>query len=185
VEGKNRYTNRSATHGQPEWRKSGSLIRPPGAKIEAQKEFLKATLMRGRTADLEWDRLVRDYFIARAQEAKEGKMKWCLPDGVGEPPPKEVLFRTAKDLALALGRSQEVPNKIKRLVARISLCQDKPDLLAAVARFFPRLTQGTQRAINRCEEQWQAWNIQSLRQLFLLTKIFYEAQEQTKEEHHE
>ncbi|MBW1947043.1 MAG: hypothetical protein JRI33_03810 [Deltaproteobacteria bacterium] len=108
-------------------------------------------------------------------------MKWCLPVGDGEPPDKKDLFMKAQELARNLSESQEVANKLKRLVARVSLCRDKPDLLAAVARFFPRLPQGMQQAINRCEEQWKRWDIESLKKLFLLAKIFFEAREQTKE----
>ena len=94
------------------------------------------------------------------------------------PAEKAVIMQAAMKLAQKAADAQEVANKLKRLVARVSLAQDKADLLAAVARFFPRLQQGTQKAINACEDPWQSWDLHSLKQLFLLTKIFYEAYEQ-------
>jgi hypothetical protein len=127
---------------------------------------------------LEWKKEVHDYFQARAQEDKEGKVrfKWYPPVAAGEAPAKETLFQKAQGLARALKRSEEVANKFKRLVARVSVCQDKPDLLAAVARFFPNLKPGTQEALNACQVQWRSWDLASLKKLFLLTKIFLEAQ---------
>ena len=104
------------------------------------------------------------------------RLAWCLRVAAGETPVKESVFQKAQELARALRQSEEVANKFKRLVARVSVCQDKPDLLAAVARFFPNLKAGTQEALNACQEQWQSWDLPSLKKLFLLTKIFLEAQ---------
>ena len=178
----------SATPPPCEWRKNSPVARLPGTKIEARKEFLKAALMRGQRQYLEWKKEVHDYFQARAQEDKEGKVRfqWCMPVAEGVQADKNLLFQKAQDLARALRQSEEVTNKFKRLVARVSVCQDKADLLAAVARFFPNLKSDTQKALNTCEEEWQAWNLRSLQKLFLLTQIFLEAQGETqKEEHYE
>ena len=161
-----------------EWRGTGPLVRPPGPKSEAQKEFLKAALMRSQTQYLDWKGEVHDYIQAKAQEVKEGKVRfqWCMPVAEGVQADKNLLFQKAQDLARALRQSEEVTNKFKRLVARVSVCQDKADLLAAVARLFPNLKPGTQEALNACQEQWQSWDLASLKKLFLLTKIFLEAQ---------
>ena len=134
--------------------------------------------MRSQRQCLEWKKEIHGYFQARALEGKEGKVRfqWCLPVAAGEAPAKETLFQKAQGLARALKQSEEVANKFKRLVARVSVCQDKPDLLAAVARFFPNLKSDTQKALNACQEQWQSWDLPSLKKLFLLTKIFLEAQ---------
>ncbi len=168
-----------STIPQPERRGAQQVVRPEGPKAQRLKEFLKAALMRSQTGALPWRQEVHGYFLARAQENKEGKVKlqWCLPVGEGEAPAKELLFKKAQEVAKSLKESQEVANKFKRLVARVSVCRDKTDLLVAVARFFPNLKAGTQQALNACEKQWQAWDIRSLQKIFLLTKIFLEAQE--------
>ena len=195
-------TDATRDKGQPapqprgEWRGTGPLVRPPGPKSETRKEFLKAALMRGQRQYLEWKKEVHDFFLARAQQVEEerkGKkvkqkgqeerndekmrFQWCLPVAAGEAPDKETLFQKAQELARALREGEEVANKFIRLATRVSVCQDKPDLLAAVARFFPNLKPGTQEALNACQEQWQSWDLTSLKKLFLLTKIFLEAQE--------
>ncbi|MBW1953924.1 MAG: hypothetical protein JRI66_12740 [Deltaproteobacteria bacterium] len=151
---------------------------PPGPKSETKKEFLKAALMRCQTQYGDWKKEVHDYFQAKSQEVKEEKVRfqWCLSFTGEVPADKNLLFQKAQELARALRQSEEVANKFKRLVARVSVCQDKPDLLAAVARFFPNLKAGTQEALNACQEQWQSWDLPSLKKLFLLTKIFLEAQ---------
>jgi hypothetical protein len=178
-----------------EWRGTGPLVRPPGPKSETRKEFLKAALMRGQRQCLDWKKEVHDFFLARAQEVKKerkGKkvkqkgqeerndekvrFQWCLPFAGEVQADKNLLFQKAQELARALREGEEVANKFIRLAARVSVCQDKPDLLAAIARFFPNLKAGTQTALNACDEQWQSWDLPSLKKLFLLTKIFLEAQ---------
>lgn len=166
---------------QTQGRQDGPLVPPPGPKVEAQKEFLKAVLARGQTTTVLWRDLVRDYFFDKAKQGEESKVQltWSLRVPTRQAPAeKAVIMQAAMKLAQKAADAQEVANKLKRLVARVSLAQDKADLLAAVARFFPRLQQGTQKAINACEDPWQSWDLHSLKQLFLLTKIFYEAYEQ-------
>jgi hypothetical protein len=145
----------SATPPPCEWRKNSPVARLPGTKIEARKEFLKAVLMRSQRQCLEWKKEIHGYFQARALEGKEGKVRfqWCLPFTGEVQADKNLLFQKAQELARALREGEEVANKFKRLVARVSVCQDKPDLLAAVARFFPNLKSDTQKALNACQEQ--------------------------------
>lgn len=162
---------------QSEGRGVRKSVRSEGPKPERLKEFLKATLILNQTGAIHWEQEVQNYFLAKSQESKEGKekMQWCLPGGAGEPAPKNLLLQKAQELAKALQDGGEVANKFKRLLARVNVCRDKEDLLVAVARFFPTLKPGTQKALNACDEQWQAWDLHSLQQLFLLAKIFLEA----------
>ncbi len=167
---------------QSEWRGTKQVVRLDKPNVERLKEFLKAILMGNQTKIISWRQEVQDYFLTKSQEVKKDKnkgekMKWCLPVGEGEPvykDNKELVLQKAQELARSL-RDREVANKFKRLVARVSVCQDKNDFLVAVARYFPNLKSDTQKAINAFEEQWQAWDLRSLQQLFLLAKIFLEA----------